>query len=277
MSGAAVEERGLEMAEDKNGTGIAPVDEAFNPFEEGERDPQAIPGADDAALVARARQEKADGQTADAADRIAALFAKMHTDRKALLAIVRACEAPCDAAGVARAATDAASGVSVYAPETLRRLLEEAGALVCVDAAGEPYPEEAGEPKTVVVDGVECLEPAEAPEPHWLATSEGKAALLADKPLSRIELLFEEKADYLPIFKRVLMLCAQEGGTATKAINAAVDNDPLVQSPRYYASYFTERLEGCDALAWDGVWKTTDTGLEALEMLADVVDEGAAA
>lgn len=265
------------MVEDKEGTGISPAGEAFNPFEDGERDPHAMPGEDDAELVARARQEAAGGQSAGAAERIAALFAKMHADRKALLAIVRACEAPCDAEGVARAATAAASGVSVYAPETLRRLLEEAGALVCVDAAGEPYPEEAGEPKAVVVDGVECLEPAEAPEPHWLATPDGLDALQADKPLSRIEALFEEKSAYLPIFKRVLTLCAQEGGSATKTINAAVDNDPLAQSPRYYASYFTERLEGCDALIWDGAWKVTDAGLEALEMLADVVDEGAVA
>ncbi len=247
--------------------------EAFSPFEDGERDPQAMPGEQDAQFVARVRAE-APSEGRDAAERIAALMSEMRADRRALLAILRACEAPCAAEPLAQAARDAQTGVSVYAPETLRRLLEQAGALERVNEAGEPYSAEAGQPKVVVVDGVECLEPAEPPAPWWVATPEGRAAAQADKPLLRIEALFEEKGDYLPIFKRVLAMCAQDGGAKTKQINAAVDCDPLVQSPRHFASYFTEKLEGCDALVWDGAWKTTDTGLEALEMLADVVDEG---
>lgn len=248
--------------------------EAFDPFEAGERDPQALPGAEDAELMARARTELgAAGKPADAAGRTEALLARMRADRRALLAMLRACEKPCDAEALARAAQGAQAGVSVYSPETLRRLLEQAGAVECVDRDGNPYSAAEAAPRTVVVDGVECLEPGEPPVPYWVATEAGHMAAEADKPLSRLEALFEEKADYLPIFKRVLAMCAQGQPVRTKEINAAVDADPLVQSPRYFASYFTERLEECDALVWEGGWKTTDEGLEGLAMLADVVDE----
>ena len=250
----------------------------FDPFEEGERDPRALPGAEDAELVARARAESARAKCGEnTGERIVALMDEMHADRRALLAILRACDAPCAAEPLAQAAREAQTGVSVYAPETLRRLLEEAGAIVRVNEDGSAYSAQEEEPKVVVVDGVECLEPSEAPVPYWVATPQGRAAVQADEPLSRIEELFEKKAEYLPIFKRVLTMCAEEGGVKTKQINAAVDSDPLVQKPRLFASYFTEQLEDCGALVWDGAWETTDTGLEALEMLADVKDEVACA
>ena len=45
--------------------------------------------------------------------------------------------------------------------------------------------------------------------------------------------------------------CARpRGGAKTPDINAAVDNDLLVQKPRFYAPHFVDKLEKCDALAW---------------------------
>lgn len=243
---------------------------AFDPFD-GEPDPSALPTAADLASVERARTEAAERrETADASRRTTDLLANMRADRHALLAILRACSEPCTAEGVTEAARAAAPGPSVYAPETLRRLLEEAGALERVDADGAPYQEEQAQARVVEVGGVEYLEPAEPPRPRWLATQAGRDALAADRPLARIEKLFEDQAVYLPIFKRVLTMCAQGGPTATSAINAAVDPDPLVQNPRRHTPFFTEKLESCDALTWDHGWRTTDEGLEALEMLTDV-------
>ena len=50
-----------------------------------------------------------------------------------------------------------------------------------------------------------------------------------------------------------------------------------MQKPRFYAPHFVDRLEKCDALAWKKAWCITDIGRAGLDMLADVVDEGAPA
>ena len=105
----------------------------------------------------------------------------------------------------------------------------------------------------------------------------GRAALEADKPLERLRALLDEDAAYAPIYQRILRLCAADGGTTTPTINNAVDHDPLVQKPRFYAPHFVDRLEKCDALAWRKAWCITDIGRAGLDMLADVVDENAPA
>ena len=93
----------------------------------------------------------------------------------------------------------------------------------------------------------------------------------------QLRALLDEDAAYAPIYQRILRLCAADGGTTTPTINNAVDHDPLVQKPRFYAPHFVDRLEKCDALAWRKAWCITDIGRAGLDMLADVVDEGAPA
>ena len=69
----------------------------------------------------------------------------------------------------------------------------------------------------------------------------------------------------MDIYLRVLDMCADNGGTTTPALSAAIDKDPLVQSPRFFAQHFTERLEKAGAVEWDGAWKITDLGRSYLE------------
>ena len=250
--------------------------EVFEPLAEGDADPYAR--ADEASMVAvqegyaAAAQAKA---AKPASERIADLLGQMHSDRKALLAIVDLATKPATEEAIAQKVAQVTAGKrSVYSSVTLCHLLEEAGAISKVDANGDPFSEEALEPKKVVIDGVEYLEQPEPQVLHWLATADGAAAIEADKPLARLEALFETKTELLPIFKRVLMLCCAEGGAKTSAINAAVDNDPLVQKPRFFASYFTEQLEKCDCIEWASkAWHTTDNGMEALVTLEGVEDD----
>jgi len=161
---------------------------------------------------------------------------------------------------------------SVYSPANLCALLERAGALELVTEDGHVAEEVEAEPATVVIDGVEYLEPAPTPKVYWVATEDGMAAVEADKPLERLRDLLEQDKQYAPMYKRVLTLCSQEGGASTKSLSDAVDKDPMVQKPRLYAPHFMDKLEKCDALAWTSTWTITDVGKEALELLADVED-----
>ena len=187
-----------------------------------------------------------------------------------LLGILAACAQPQPASAV-KAQVDElqANNFSVYSAANLCSLLEKAGALERVTANGDPADDAEIEPETVVVDGVEYLEAREPVETYWLAPAPGIAALEADKPLDRLRALLEEDAAYAPIYQRILNLCAADGGAATPAINDAVDHDPLVQKPRFYAPHFIDRLEKCDALVWKKAWCITDIGRTGLDLLAD--------
>ena len=205
-----------------------------------------------------------------AGERIDDLLKAMAPRRTVLLGILAACAQPQPASAV-KAQVDElqANNFSVYSAANLCSLLEKAGALERVTADGDPADDAEVEPETVVVDGVEYLEAREPVETYWRATAPGIAALEADKPLDRLRALLEQDAAYAPIYQRILNLCAADGGAATPAINDAVDNDPLVQKPRFYAPHFIDRLEKCDALVWKKTWRTTDIGRAGLDLLAD--------
>ena len=205
-----------------------------------------------------------------AGERIDDLLKAMARRRTVLLGILAACAQPQPASAV-KAQVDElqANNFSVYSAANLCSLLEKAGALERVTADGDPADDAEIEPETVVVDGVEYLEAREPVETYWRATAPGIAALEADKPLDRLRALLEQDAAYAPIYQRILNLCAADGGAATPAINDAVDNDPLVQKPRFYAPHFIDRLEKCDALVWKKTWRTTDIGRAGLDLLAD--------
>ncbi|OUO86986.1 hypothetical protein B5F40_14400 [Gordonibacter sp. An230] len=211
-----------------------------------------------------------------AEERIDDLLASMAPQRKIMLSVLAQCSEPRPVAQVNALVDELQqNNFSVYSAANLCALLEKAGALERVTADGQPADDVEAEPRTVVVDGVEYLEAGEPVEICWLATDAGRAALEADKPLERLRELLDRDAAYQVIYKRILTLCSAEGGAKTPDINAAVDNDPLVQKPRFYAPHFVDKLEKCDALSWQKAWVATEVGRAGLEMLADVVDEHA--
>ncbi len=227
----------------------------------------ASPNDGQAPLAPSAPEEK------PAEERTADLIKSMGSQRKTLLGILSFC-AEAQPVSEVNALVEKLKehNYSVYSAADLCTLLETAGALERVTADGADAESAETEPRVVVVDGVEYLEAACAPQTFWLTTDAGKAAVEADKPLDRLHDLLESDGAYRVIYQRILNLCSAEGGVTTKEINAAVDDDPLVQKPRYYAPRFVDKLEKCDALVWEGTWKITEVGKRALEILADVED-----
>lgn len=208
--------------------------------------------------------------------RIPELFERMQPHRQILRAILERCDAmPRPFSEVCEMIGDLSKDHrSVYSPEGFCDLLEKAGALQRVTAEGEPFPGENPEPRVVVEDGVEYLEPVELPELYYVTTDDARRAMAGDSALSKIEELFERDGGYLPVYKRILLMCAEDGGAATADLDSAIVDDPLVQSPRCYASRFVTFLESVGAVFWKSTWHITEAGLEGLEMLRDVQAAG---
>lgn len=216
--------------------------------------------------------------TRTAEERTADLLQAMAPRRTVLLNVLSFCQEPQPVAQVNQLVDKLQeNNASVYTAANLCSLLEKSGALDRITADGSPADSIESEPRVVVVDGVEYLEAGQPIETFWRTTDAGAAAVEADKPLERLRELLDSDAAYRPIYKRVLSLCAAENGATTKSLGEAVDNDPLVQKPRFYVAHFIDRLEKCDALAWHASWVTTDIGRTGLEMLAGIDDQPAIA
>lgn len=196
-----------------------------------------------------------------AAVRTAELFDRMKTRRKVLLGAIGACLEPAEVAAVhAKVDELQADQRSVFDGPALCALLERAGAI-------EQVRGEEQQPRTVVVDGVECLEPAAEVAVRYVATDAGRAMLEADKPADRLHEVLERDAVYKPIYLRILKACGEEGGKSAKELGELVDHDPLVQDPRFWAAHFFNILSECDALTWNKAWTTTELGWKAVEEL----------
>ena len=208
-----------------------------------------------------------------AEERIEELFRRMAPHRLILKGILEFCAQPRDMEELkAQTADMHRRHHGVFSTENFVTLLQEAGALERTAKDGSPYEDKEPEPRTVVVDGVEYLEPGEPPVVYWSTSEEARGWLGQDDPVAQLAELFSSEAMYLPIYKRILKLCSAEGGVMMPALGAAVDSDVLVQSPRFYAARFVDALEKTDAVLWDDGWHTTAVGLEGLEMLRDVED-----
>lgn len=204
-------------------------------------------------------------------ERTADLLKSMASQRKVLLGILSFCTEP-------RAVSEVDAFVeelqtnnrSVYTSSVICSHLERAGALELISEDGRPFVEVEAEPRVVVVDGIEFLEPGEPPQPFWSTTSVGIDAVAADKPADRVRALFEKDEAYLFVYKFLLEMCSAEGGVAACDFHDAIDDNPLVRNSKRASHYFVEKLEKCDALEWAGSWRTTEIGSLALGMLRDV-------
>lgn len=218
--------------------------------------------------------EKTEREELPAEERTANLFKSMAPRRKILLGILSFCKEQQPIASVETRVDELQKmSYSVYSPANLCSLLEKAGAINRVTSEGGSVSESHVEPKIVEINGAQYYEPADYRKTYWKTTAAGLAYLESDKPLDRLQELFDSNKTYLRIYKRVLTLCSAEGGAAIKTINSAVNDDPLVQEPRFYAPHFVDQLEKCEALDWHKAWVTTEVGKTALEdMLAGVED-----
>ncbi len=196
-------------------------------------------------------------------ERIKKLFARMRTSRKALITIITRCAKQPQT--IEDLVDVEAGDFSIYAPATLCAHLIKAGAL-------EEMHEEA-EPKRVVIDGVEYLEPAEDGQAvvRYKATPAGIAsveAMSGEGVLSSFERRLEDEPQYRDVYERVLTICAEDGGATAKRLSDEIDADPALQEPRMYVSYFYDALDELGLVEWDDAWKTTPEGLKALERMS---------
>jgi hypothetical protein len=101
----------------------------------------------------------------------------------------------------------------------------------------------------------------------WLITDEGREYLGTDDPYGRLIELIAEEPHYRTIYVRLLEYCSNEVGRSSEELGKLIDDDPLVQKPRKYFSYFVKKLEDCSALSWASKWHTSDLGKKGLELL----------
>ena len=148
---------------------------------------------------------------------------------------------------------------SVYSPMTLCSILERSGALT------SEVPETADE--VVEDNGVEYLEIKEAPDAVWTSTDAALEVLASHREGSALRTLLEvEEPQYRTIYERLLRFCAEEP-RKKPAIDAIIDDDPLVQNPRRYSNHFIELLESREAMEWRNGWALTEIGERYLQEL----------
>ena len=201
-------------------------------------------------------------QEEPAPERIRKLFELFNPRRRVLAGLMRFCDVPHSSIEVAEKVIELQKhDFSVYTGANYAGLLEEAGALERTDEDGVPFRESPDRaPQVVEVDGVEFLKPGPWREVFWLATDAARDYLAADDPVARFRDLLARDAKYLDIYLRILDAADAEGGATTPQLNELVDDDPLVQNPRYYTAHFTDLLERCEAVRWEGTWVITDIG-----------------
>ena len=111
----------------------------------------------------------------------------------------------------------------------------------------------------------------EAAPRTYLATEAGMKALEDMWSASAAKQAVIDNPRYLPIYHRILTMCAEPGGKTKNEIAAQVDNDPLLQNPRLWCQYFLEKLREANALEWDNAWIITEIGRSLLA--SDLFDE----
>jgi hypothetical protein len=213
-----------------------------------------------------------------AAERIAELISRMQSQRSVLLGIIAFCENP----KLVSETNDyidelRANNLSVFNSAIICDLLEKAGAIEQVNSEGILVKNAKAAPKVIVENGVEYLVPADSADVYWKSTQAGLEELAANKPFERLVALFEDKSEYKPIYQRILTLCADEDGASTSSLGDAVDKDPLLQNPRFYASRFVDQLEKCEAVVWKKPWRITEVGKKGLELLVGDSEESSTA
>lgn len=212
-----------------------------------------------------------------AEERTRELLSQMRPHRATLLGILAACETPM-ATSAMKEAVERISGrkFSVYMPSNFCTMLEVAGGLARVTDAGEPYTDEVRAPEMVEVDGRAFWRPTTPPPVYWQTTEAGATVLAEDDPAARIERLFAKEPEFLPVYKRILLMADTEEGTSMGLMSVAVDTDPAIaENRRFYVQHFVESLERAGAFVWaDGAWRATDAGRTALAgALAEVIDD----
>lgn len=159
---------------------------------------------------------------------------------------------------------------AVYSAASFCKMLADAGALVKIDADGNPYVEVEVEPEEAVDEnGMTYLKPGTPPAAFWQTTEDGVAVLEESDPIAALAKIIEENAPFRSVFRDILRLCDAEGGTSIVDLESTLNRDPILAESRRQAQFFMDYLDRNGAVAWDGAWKTTDVGKAVLASLEE--------
>lgn len=201
-----------------------------------------------------------------ARDALLELFDHNPARQGVLLGIIDLCREGC-AASVVSARVDELQkdNLSVYAPMTLCRMLERAGALTL------EMPQVAEELEDAE-SGVEYLEVKQHVDPVWHATEEGLAVYdeLTDGSSFR-DIVLDRDSAYLDVYLAVMEKMG-EGACAKAAIDDLVDTLEAAKNPRRFGGHFIDMLERTCAIEWkDRAWHLTDFGREMVSVVRGAV------
>lgn len=182
--------------------------------------------------------------------------------RAVLLSIVGWCSDGCPTSELAKRVEELQrDNRSVYAPTTLCRMLERAGAL-------ELEMPEVADAREDVAEGVEYLEIKERIDPVWRATADGLAVResLTQGAAFR-DIVLGRDGKYRDVY-RAVMEAVDAAPRSKDYIEALVDAFPIVQHPRRFGGHFIDMLERTDALEWKNrAWQLTDLGRAMLPVV----------
>ena len=214
---------------------------------------------------------------ASAEERTDALFARLHSSRRFLNGILEFCrEERTEDEVTGEVARMRALEFCIYGADVLCAHLVEAGALERI----EPKQDDV---RVVEVDGVQYLEPAGRVEEPTAGGEEGESGAAAvrlkttrvglafldrEQDMGRFQEILDEDAGLDNIYRMLLDCCSNKGGASAKELGDAVDDQPELQEPRLYASYFYEKMAERDLIEWTGkAWGITEFGRRAVRYL----------
>ncbi len=236
---------------------MEPIASAAVDIEEGS---PYVPGTVDPSALLESEEGAGEGS---AAERLDALYARMRPYRRQLDGVLEHCRQAHALAELEQVQGCVPRGV--YDTASLVRLLVRAGGL-------EEQAVPAAEPQVVEIDGVPYLDPAPAAEAptRFVTTEAGLARLTKAGDLGVFEKILAEEPRYEHVYRILLDVCANEGGATAKQLDDAVIDDPELQEPRMYASYFYDRLDAAGLIEWTGSWTATALGRTAIAQLDEL-------
>lgn len=216
-----------------------------------------VPGTVDPSASLESEENTCKGS---AAERLDTLYARMRPHRRQLNGVLKHCQQAHTLAELEQMQECVPCGA--YNTAALVRLLTRAGGL-------EEQATGTAEPQVVEINGVSYLDPTPATEAptRFITTEAGLAHLEGASNLEAFEKLLAEEPRYEHVYRILLDACANEGGATAKQLDDAVVDDPELQEPRMYASYFYDRLDATGLIEWNGSWTATALGRTAIAHL----------
>jgi len=111
------------------------------------------------------------------------------------------------------------------------------------------------------------LQPVESDEGQTIlhTTSVGNAVVITACPSNRLEALFDSEPEYVQIYLRILQECVTPH--TLSEMEDIMEGNETMKKENILVSYFISELEEAGGIEWDIKWKTTQTGIDTLNML----------